>query len=240
MFCAILIDRAEASESVEQIQLLDGEGWENFQEKSDVAILHWLSRAGFRGEVGQWCALPAQAGQGLKSVARVDREHLRENLAALAAKLPSGTYNVELEDASVDDWYQMGLGWALADYSFDSFKRAAENQRKLDLALGASNDDTEVEDTQAEDEDENSQTRFVELIFPDPEMAQLIEVECEATEIVRDLINTPANVMNPEGLEYAVRVLAEEKGAHFSACVWEDLLSAGFDAIYNVGKASES
>ncbi|MEO0635187.1 MAG: leucyl aminopeptidase family protein [Pseudomonadota bacterium] len=60
-----------------------------------------------------------------------------------------------------------------------------------------------------------------------------------ATSIARDLINTPANDMNPATLEAAIRDLAERYGASVSSVVGEDLLAQNFPMIHAVGRASD-
>ena len=54
----------------------------------------------------------------------------------------------------------------------------------------------------------------------------------------RDLINTPANDLAPDGLEAAARELASKFGASFAATVGEALLDANLPMIHAVGRAS--
>ncbi len=54
----------------------------------------------------------------------------------------------------------------------------------------------------------------------------------------RDLINTPANDLAPDGLEAAARDLASKFGASFAAIVGDALLDANFPMIHAVGRAS--
>ena len=61
----------------------------------------------------------------------------------------------------------------------------------------------------------------------------------EATFLVRDLINTPADDMGPSELEKAARALAQQHGATFKALRGEQLLAKNFPAIYAVGRASD-
>jgi leucyl aminopeptidase len=60
----------------------------------------------------------------------------------------------------------------------------------------------------------------------------------EAVAAGRDLVNTPANDLGPDGLELAARHLAERHGASFRAIVGEELLSQNFPMIHAVGRAS--
>jgi leucyl aminopeptidase len=54
----------------------------------------------------------------------------------------------------------------------------------------------------------------------------------------RDLVNTPANDLGPDGIEAAARALADEHGAAFTSIVGDDLLARGFPMIHAVGRAS--
>lgn len=65
-------------------------------------------------------------------------------------------------------------------------------------------------------------------------LTKLLSVTCW----VRDLINMPAQDLNPAALEEVVQELANKHKALFSSIVGEDLLKAGFPAIHTVGRAS--
>lgn len=61
----------------------------------------------------------------------------------------------------------------------------------------------------------------------------------EATFLVRDLINTPADDMGPSELEKAARALALQHGAKFKALRGEQLLAKNFPTIHAIGRASD-
>ncbi|CAH1662050.1 MULTISPECIES: leucyl aminopeptidase family protein [unclassified Chelatococcus] len=60
----------------------------------------------------------------------------------------------------------------------------------------------------------------------------------EAVALGRDLINTPANDLGPDGIEAAARGVAERHGAAIAVTVGDDLLSGNFPMIHAVGRAS--
>ena len=60
----------------------------------------------------------------------------------------------------------------------------------------------------------------------------------EATFLVRDLINTPANDLGPAELAQAARRLARRHGARIAVIVGDQLLRRRYPAIHAVGKAS--
>lgn len=60
-----------------------------------------------------------------------------------------------------------------------------------------------------------------------------------AQSLVRDLINTPTEDLGPAHLADAVRLQADEFGAHYSMVHGVDLLTENFPAIHAVGRASD-
>jgi leucyl aminopeptidase len=73
-----------------------------------------------------------------------------------------------------------------------------------------------------------------------PEGADAVEAGAiaEAVAMGRDLINTPANDLGPDGLEAAARRLADKHGAEIEVIVGDDLLKRNFPMIHAVGRAS--
>ncbi|RKR03791.1 leucyl aminopeptidase family protein [Maricaulis maris] len=73
-----------------------------------------------------------------------------------------------------------------------------------------------------------------------PEGADLDEAKAvaEAVHLTRDLVNTPADRMGPEGLEAAFRALANQFGATVRVTRGDDLLSQNYPMIHAVGRAA--
>lgn len=65
-----------------------------------------------------------------------------------------------------------------------------------------------------------------------------IRRQVEATQLVRDLINTPANDMGPEELAAQAKAIAQTYKAKYNEIIGEALLKANYPAIYTVGQAS--
>jgi leucyl aminopeptidase len=76
------------------------------------------------------------------------------------------------------------------------------------------------------------------LCVPDALDAARIERVAAAIALGRDLINTPANDLGPDGLERAARELASMFGASLRATVGDALLDANLPMIHAVGRAS--
>lgn len=78
------------------------------------------------------------------------------------------------------------------------------------------------------------------LVIPDELDRTSIQHQLDATCLVRDLINTPANDMLPEQLAKAADSLATSFGADISVILGADLLRENFPTIHAVGRASTS
>jgi leucyl aminopeptidase len=65
-----------------------------------------------------------------------------------------------------------------------------------------------------------------------------IAAVAEAIAMGRDLVNTPANDLGPDGLEAAARRLADKHAAEIEVIVGHDLLKHNFPMIHAVGRAS--
>ncbi|MEL6139108.1 MAG: leucyl aminopeptidase family protein [Cyanobacteria bacterium J06628_6] len=76
------------------------------------------------------------------------------------------------------------------------------------------------------------------LSCPDNADSTYVQAATEATTLVRDLINTPANDMGPADLEATVRQLANTYSAELTVITGEDLLSQNYPMIHAVGRAS--
>ncbi|MBV9741984.1 MAG: leucyl aminopeptidase family protein [Hyphomicrobiales bacterium] len=76
------------------------------------------------------------------------------------------------------------------------------------------------------------------LVLPEGVDAGRAERLARAIAFGRDLINTPANDLSPDGLETAARELASDFDASFATTVGDALLAANLPMIHAVGRAS--
>ncbi|MGV0820522.1 leucyl aminopeptidase family protein [Martelella sp. AMO21009] len=81
--------------------------------------------------------------------------------------------------------------------------------------------------------------KVVRLAIPDGVDAVEIERAWAAICLARDLVNTPANDMQPDHLEEVFSGLAHHYDASFNAIRGDDLLTAGFPLVHAVGRAGE-
>ena len=65
--------------------------------------------------------------------------------------------------------------------------------------------------------------------------ADRVDALVTSTNLVRDLVNTPAEDMGPEELAAAVAATADELGAEYSEIVGKDLLTENYPMVYAVG-----
>ena len=78
-----------------------------------------------------------------------------------------------------------------------------------------------------------------ELVWPDAADRAVATAAATATYLARDLINTPAADMGPDGLAEAAAALAKEFKADCSVIVGDDLIDHNFPAIHAVGRAAD-
>ncbi len=82
-------------------------------------------------------------------------------------------------------------------------------------------------------------TKRLKLALPRSVVLEKIEQQRAAIFLARDLINTPANHMQPEHLAAAARDVAASIGAKLTIIRGEELLKKNYPAIHAVGRASE-
>lgn len=93
-----------------------------------------------------------------------------------------------------------------------------------------------------------AQYRFDRYVAPNSKKLKIVGLprkvvstvknQVEATTLVRDLVNTPAEHMGPADLQDAAEALAEKYKGTCSTIVGEDLLDENFPAIHAVGRAA--
>ena len=62
------------------------------------------------------------------------------------------------------------------------------------------------------------------------------QVAVEAADMVRDLVNTPANYLQAPDLFLATKALCDQHQAHLTTIQGQDLLASGYEGIYRVGQ----
>jgi leucyl aminopeptidase len=103
----------------------------------------------------------------------------------------------------------LALGWALAAYDFNRYR-----SKKKKTSNGAV------------------------LVWPKSADRAAVTRAVEATYLIRDLVNVPANDMGPGDLARAARALARRHRARVTEIVGAALLKKGYPAIHAVGRAA--
>lgn len=85
----------------------------------------------------------------------------------------------------------------------------------------------------------SSETERPRLVLPGNVDADAVSREAEAVCLVRDLVNTPAHDMGPNGIQGAVSELAERFGAKLSVVTGDALLEENYPLVHAVGRAAE-
>ena len=127
-------DAAAPSTPLHLVGQGDLEGW-----KASLADepRGWLARLGFSAALGEAILLPD--GPGAVAVAgygsAATRARGRFHLAAAAAKLPAGIYDL-VTPLAADEASEQALGWLLAAYRFDRYKKSAPQGASLKAPAG--------------------------------------------------------------------------------------------------------
>jgi leucyl aminopeptidase len=79
----------------------------------------------------------------------------------------------------------------------------------------------------------------VRLVVPEGVDAEEVARIADAVRTGRDLVNTPANDLGPDGIEEASRRVAERHGAAMAVISGDDLLAARLPMIHAVGRAAD-
>ncbi|HVZ30605.1 MAG TPA: leucyl aminopeptidase family protein [Asticcacaulis sp.] len=101
------------------------------------------------------------------------------------------------------------VAWGLGAYSFDRYKKDKKPSEVL------------IDDSNLTAEQRNA-----------------VEIEVRAHNLIRDLVNTPANDMGPAQIATAAREVADANGAIMSVIVGDDLLKENYPAVHAVGRAA--
>ena len=193
------------------IQLVNKDSYPAFVKRLSAPQRAMLAAQKFEGEGYQHAVVPD--GEGWLVVAGVaDPGRLSSwCLAKLAEVLPGGTYRLAEDEGAPTDTRSALLGWAAGQYRFDRYRSESKDDEPRILL-----------------------TRDVKAIGS-------ALAEAAALELVRDLVNTPAEDMGPAELEAVAAHLAK---AHAPRSGTElrvtkgDTLEQAFPLVHMVGRAA--
>jgi leucyl aminopeptidase len=160
------------------IHLVDKKGFETWVKAQPERVRRAAGAQGFRGESSQLAILPGEQAEWSAALGVADVGSLSPWCLAKAAEgLPEGRYRLEGRAPGV-----AALGWLLAQYRFERYKKAAPKPGPR------------------------------VLLTSEPARIQEMVHLAESTNLVRDLVNLPAGDLGPAELEAAVREVAAECG----------------------------
>ena len=170
-------------------------------------LKRWVRAMNFTADSGAALALPGPDGRIHRVLFAPAKEPGPWDYAQLPAKLPPGSYRLEIEpEKIVAD--AAAFGWAVAAYDFARYRKA---KKKAGAAV---------------------------LVWPKAADRAAVTRAVEATFMVRDLVNAPANDLGPSELAQAARALAHRHGARMTEIIGEALLKKGYPAVHMVGRAA--
>jgi leucyl aminopeptidase len=175
-------------------------------------IRAWLEGSGFEAKGGASALLPG--AEGAVESALLLRGEAAEpwDFAALRPRLPAGDWRLETAGETVGetaDLVQAALGFALAGYRFERYRKPRNGDRKE-----------------------------ARLAFETEEPVRRASIVAEAIFLARDLINTPASDLGPAELAEAAGSVADRFDAAFRTIEGDALLTENYPAIHAVGRAS--
>ena len=179
-------DRGQAAIA---IHLTDKKSFEDWLKGQPERVRQAAKAQGFKGEGFQTAILPGERDDWSVLLGVANRESLSEwCLAKAAESLPEGTY--KLAEGSPGPAV---LGWLLAQYRFDRFKKDKQAKGPRMLLSG---EPAKIEEA-------------VRL--------------AEATNLVRDLVNLPAGDLGPAELQAAAEPVAAAAGAKLKVTIGKEL-----------------
>ncbi len=98
-------------------------------------LRRWLAASGFKARPGQCLALPDERGNIQSCIFGMQDEGWLYQLAAIYRELPEGNY-ILVSDWTEEQVCQASLGWGLAAYRFDRYRKNGQPKRTLELKPG--------------------------------------------------------------------------------------------------------
>lgn len=198
------------------LRLVKASDFENFSDKASGSFSRQMEQSGFTGKDKQICILRDDKGEIAEILCGVTLPLSIYAFAAIAEKLKSEFSSDFLKSAvfavadslSPEDSNAAAIGWSLASYRFDVYKKDKKANGHAVLVWPAAADKKRV--------------------------TALVEGLC----VIKTLINVPANDLGTDELSEAAAQIAKQSHASFLKIADKDLLTQNFPMIYEVGKGS--
>lgn len=198
------------------LRLIAAGDFEDVSARMPAAFSAQMEQTGFVAKDRQLCALRGEDGKIVEILAGFISPVGIYTFAAIHEKLKAEFAAEFLKDVafkidglcSAADETNAAIGWALATYRFDTFKKGKTN------------------------------TSGAVLVWPDHADRKRVVAMVESLCLVKTLINIPPNHLGTDELADAAAQIARQGRASFTRIVDKDLLEQNFPMIYAVGQAS--
>lgn len=123
---------SSSSKNAVPLELMPKKGFDGWRKKQPAQVQAWLEGSGFVAEVSKYALLPDADGKVARVLAVIGDKPDLWSLAHLPGVLPKGTYIPQhVEDAAL--LADMALGWQLATYKFEEYKKGGKTFATLAL-----------------------------------------------------------------------------------------------------------
>lgn len=198
------------------LRLIQSQDFEELHTRASISFSRQMDQGGFSGKDRQLCVLRNPEGGVAEIIAGVSQPIGLYSLAAIHEKLKTEFSAEFLKEAiftldaplGIEDATNAAIGWALASYRFDAFKK---DKGKANSAV---------------------------LVWPELADRKRVAAMVEGLCLIKTLINIPASHMGTDELADAAAQVARQNRASFSRILDKDLLEQNFPMIYAVGQAS--
>lgn len=168
---------------------------------------NWLQSMSFKFDTGKVIAFPGEDGKLQAMVVTISQKPTPNSYVKLLQAFPAGVYELQ----------QQGCVQAEADYK----------QAILMFTLAG------YEYTLTGDDSKEPKVKWR---LPAGMDCSREKITVDASDWVRDLVNTPANYLQAPDLFLATKELCDDYQAHLTTIQGQDLLAAGYEGIYRVGQ----
>ena len=104
--------------------------FEDWRQTLSENFRQWVGSSGFKAKAGQFCTMPGDGDMAPSCVFGIQDEGWLNQLSSLVSRLPEGVYQLRCEWDS-ERRLQASLGWGLAAYRFDRYKKNKKPQAIL-------------------------------------------------------------------------------------------------------------
>jgi len=111
---------------------LNSASFKTWQARASKTRQQWVSAAGFKARPGQVILLPSAKGQLQEVLFGVQEQGYLYQLASIYNNLPAGDYRLVC-DWNEDQHKQALLGWGLASYRFERYRKSTRPRPRLNL-----------------------------------------------------------------------------------------------------------